>query len=84
MHRVNDKHPLRALELVSDKYYRVIINDCPITVDVENHKFWMCLSLATLEKLLGRFPVSPFIGDTSLLKLSGLRHIQLGLQRQLL
>jgi hypothetical protein len=33
--------------------YRVIINDCPIAVGVENpHKFWMCRSLATLAKLV--------------------------------
>jgi hypothetical protein len=30
----------------------IIINDCPIAVGVENpHKFWMCRSLATLDKL---------------------------------
>jgi hypothetical protein len=50
--------------------HRVIINDCPIAVGVENpHKFWMCRSLATLDKLVDRFPlppVSPRIGDTSL------------------
>jgi hypothetical protein len=49
--------------------YRVIINDCPIAVVVENpHKFYMC-RLATLDKLVDKFPlppVSPPIGDTSL------------------
>jgi hypothetical protein len=47
-----------------------MINDCPIAVGVENpHKFWMCRSLATLDKLVDRFPlppVGPSIGDTSL------------------
>jgi hypothetical protein len=52
--------------------YRVIliINDCRIAVGVENpHKFWMCRSLAKLDKLVGRFPLSPIappIGDTSI------------------
>jgi hypothetical protein len=50
--------------------YRVIINDCTIVVGVQNpHKFWMCRSLATLDKLVDRFslpPVAPPIGDTSL------------------
>jgi hypothetical protein len=50
--------------------YRVFINDCLIAVGVENpHKFLMCRSLATLDKLVDRFPlppVSPPIGDTSL------------------
>jgi hypothetical protein len=50
--------------------YRVIINDCPIAVGVDNpHKFWMSASLATLDKLIDRFPLPPVvppIGDTSL------------------
>jgi hypothetical protein len=42
------------------KKYRVIINDCPIAVGVENpHKFWMCRTLATLDKLVDRFPLPP-------------------------
>jgi hypothetical protein len=49
--------------------YKVIINDCPFAVGVENpHKFWMCRSLATLDELPNRFPlppVAPPIGDTS-------------------
>jgi hypothetical protein len=46
----------------------IIINDYPIAVGVENpHKFWMCGSLATLDKLVDRFPLgAPPIGDTSL------------------
>jgi hypothetical protein len=46
----------------------IIINDYPIAVGVENpHKFWMCRSLATLDKLVDRFPLgAPPIGDTSL------------------
>jgi hypothetical protein len=50
--------------------YRVIINYCPIAVSVENpHKFCMCRSLTTLDKLIDRFPLpsgAPPIGDTSL------------------
>jgi hypothetical protein len=45
------------------------VNDCSIAVGVENpHKFWMCHSLSTLDKLVDRFPlppISPPIGDTS-------------------
>jgi hypothetical protein len=48
---------------------QVIINDCPIAVGVKNsHKFWMCRSLSTLDKL-DRFPlppVAPPLSDTSL------------------
>jgi hypothetical protein len=49
--------------------YRVIINDCPIAVDVETHTNFRCAaSLATLDKLVDRFPLlpgAPPIGDTS-------------------
>jgi hypothetical protein len=51
-------------------FYRVIIEYCTIVVGVENpHKFWMCRSLATLDKLVDKFtlpPEAPPIGDTSL------------------
>jgi hypothetical protein len=44
--------------------------DCPIAVGVENHTNFGCaVSLATLDKLVDRFPLSPVsppIGDTSL------------------
>jgi hypothetical protein len=44
--------------------------DCSIAVDVENHTNFGCAgSLATLDKLVDRFPLSPVsppIGDTSL------------------
>jgi hypothetical protein len=51
-------------------FYRVIIEYCTIVVGVENpHKFWMCRSLVTLDKLVDKFtlpPEPPPIGDTSL------------------
>jgi hypothetical protein len=47
--------------------YRVIINYCPIAVGVENpHKFWMCRSLATLDKLVDRFPLPRLVELTNL------------------
>jgi hypothetical protein len=45
------------------------MDDCTIVVGVEKpHKFWMCRSLATLDKLVDRFPlppVAPSVGDTN-------------------
>jgi hypothetical protein len=50
--------------------YWVIINDCPISVGVKNYTNLECAaSLATVDKLVDRFPlppVSPSVGDTSL------------------
>jgi hypothetical protein len=65
----------------------IIINDYPIAVGVENpHKFWMCRSLATLDKLVDRFPLPPLapsIGDTSLTHVMRLRDMQLRHERLL-
>jgi hypothetical protein len=51
--------------------YRVIINDCPIAVSVENpYKFWMCRQPRNVRQtIVDRFllpPGAPPIGDTSL------------------
>jgi hypothetical protein len=50
--------------------YRVIINDCPIAIGVENpHNLGCAASFATLDKLLDKFTLPPAalpIGDVSL------------------